>query len=199
MNTNKSFPAQASLRRHKSSSSGDSTVETHEAADSWLSKTAVADAQEEGEMAPYTTATTSTSSGSHSEDSSTPFIPQGDSSSSDENNPKARKREHDEVDMTEEERTEERRAKNRISAHQSRLRKRRQLKYLQHQVMILTEENKKLASTKDSAIHNLAVARAENAQLRLAQQDAMRITAALQISQGSMGGVGMFNQSFRHF
>jgi bZIP transcription factor len=98
-----------------------------------------------------------------------------------------------EVDMSAEELLEERRSKNRLSAHHSRLRKRRQLKYLEHQVLLLTEENKKLATASQTLSQELAAARAENAQLRLMQQDAVRLATALRLAQGGVGG-GMFNR-----
>lgn len=112
-----------------------------------------------------------------------------------------RKRAHEEVAMTAMECVEERRAKNRLSAHQSRLRKRRQLKYLQNQVMVLTEDMKKLKSTNETKVHELAVARTQNAQLKAAQQDAMRLVAALRASQNGMlgGGAGLFHPSFHNF
>lgn len=100
------------------------------------------------------------------------------------------------VTMTVDELVEDRRAKNRLSAHQSRLRKRRELKYLQSQVMDLTDKHKKLKDTNDSTIHELAAVRAENAQLRMMtqQRDAMRLAAVLQAQGGGFGnGGGMLN------
>lgn len=88
-----------------------------------------------------------------------------------------------EVNFTDGERLEERRAKNRLSAHQSRLRKRRQLKYLQNQVLMLSDENKKLASSNQNLISQLATTRTENNNLRLVQQDTMRIATALRLAQ----------------
>jgi hypothetical protein len=98
-----------------------------------------------------------------------------------------------EVDMSAEELLEERRSKNRLSAHHSRLRKRRQLKYLEQQVLLLSEENKKLDTANQTLSRELANSRAENAQLRLIQQDAVRLAAALRLAQGGVRGGGMFN------
>ena len=85
---------------------------------------------------------------------------------------------------------EERRSKNRLSAHQSRLRKRQQLKYLEEQVILLSDENKKLARANETLSLELAAARAENTQLRLMQQDSVRLATALRLAQG---GAGIFN------
>jgi hypothetical protein len=78
---------------------------------------------------------------------------------------------------------EERRAKNRLSAHQSRLRKRSQLKYLQNQVVELADENGKLSASNQDLISQLASTRAENASLRMVQQETMRIATALRLAQ----------------
>lgn len=96
--------------------------------------------------------------------------------------------------MTDEDRLEERRAKNRLSAHQSRLRKRSQLKYLQNQIVALSDDNKKLQGTNSSLVTQLAACRAENQTLRTSQQDAMRLAQALRIAQTGqipMQGVGL--------
>jgi hypothetical protein len=64
-----------------------------------------------------------------------------DISASDDHSDNDNKRSIEEVSMSSEgEILEERRAKNRLSAHQSRLRKRNQLKYLQKQVNALSEK-----------------------------------------------------------
>lgn len=92
-----------------------------------------------------------------------------------------------EEDMTEEERLEDRRAKNRLSAHQSRLRKRSQLKYMQTQVVLLSEENNKLMSTNQTLVSELARTRNENARLRLLYQDSVRAVQTLRAVQGIQG------------
>jgi len=95
---------------------------------------------------------------------------------------------------------EERRAKNRLSAHQSRLRKRSQLKYLQNQVLELSDENSKLSSSNQDLISQLASTRAENASLRMMQQETMRIATALRLAQsGLLDGGNVAPLSFPPF
>lgn len=98
-----------------------------------------------------------------------------------------------EVDMSADDLLEERRSKNRLSAHHSRLRKRRQMKYLEQQVLLLSEENKKLDTTNQTLVRELAASRTENARLRLMQQDAVRLVTALRLAQGGVRGGNMFN------
>lgn len=90
---------------------------------------------------------------------------------------------------SEEERRKVKRAKNRLSAHQSRLRKKQQLDSLQEQVIILTEENKRLELSRQDLTRKLELAIAENAELRCLQQEAMRLAAAMQLTQGSAGSI----------
>jgi hypothetical protein len=95
---------------------------------------------------------------------------------------------------------EARRAKNRHSAHQSRLRKRYQLKYLQNQVLKLACENSKLSSSNQDLISQLASVRTENANLRFVQQESMRVTTLLRLAQtGLLDGDNIAPLSFPPF
>mmetsp|Transcript_12611 Transcript_12611/g.18539 ORF Transcript_12611/g.18539 Transcript_12611/m.18539 type:complete len:185 (-) Transcript_12611:870-1424(-) len=96
------------------------------------------------------------------------------------------KRKQDKMSNTEDDRLEERRAKNRISAHQSRLRKGRQLQYLQEQLIALGEEKKKLEETNYGLSLQLATTQAENTKLQAMHQNSMRIAAALQLQSGQI-------------
>ena len=87
---------------------------------------------------------------------------------------------------------EERGLKNRRSAHQSRLRKRRQLKFLEQQVDLLTEDKKKLTSTNETLTKELLALRIENARLRALHEEAVRIATALRLSHGN-GSNGLFH------
>lgn len=90
---------------------------------------------------------------------------------------------------SEDESQKRKRAKNRLSAHQSRLRKKQQLDSLQEQVIILAEENKRLELARQDLTRKLDLARAENTQLRCLQQDAMQLAAAMQLTQGSTSNI----------
>ena len=105
-------------------------------------------------------------------------------SSSDGDNARKRTRERD---MSATDLLEERRSKNRRSAHQSRLRKRRQLVYLEQQVHLLMDENKKLVTTNEALTKELVAIRTENAQLRGMHQEAVGIAHALRLTQGGGG------------
>lgn len=82
---------------------------------------------------------------------------------------------------------EERRSKNRRSAHQSRLRKRRQLVYFEQQVHLLMDENQKLVTANEAMTNELETIRHENAQLRVMHQEAVQIAHALRLTQGGSG------------
>lgn len=94
------------------------------------------------------------------------------------------KRRRSDASLTESDRLEERRAKNRISAHQSRLRKRRQLQYLQEQLVALKEDKRKLEETNQSLSLQLAKTQGENTKLQVMHQNSLRIAAALQLQAG---------------
>lgn len=98
----------------------------------------------------------------------------------------ARKRTR-ESEMSPAELLEDRRSKNRRSAHQSRLRKRRQLVYFEQQVHILMDENQKLVTASEAMTKELAAIRTENAQLRAMHQEAVQIAHALRLTQGGGG------------
>jgi len=98
----------------------------------------------------------------------------------------ARKRTR-ESEMSPAELLEERRSKNRRSAHQSRLRKRRQLVYFEQQVHLLMDENQKLVTANEALTKELAAIRTENAQLRVMHQEAVQIAHALRLRQGGGG------------
>ncbi|KAI2499219.1 hypothetical protein MHU86_15260 [Fragilaria crotonensis] len=82
---------------------------------------------------------------------------------------------------------EERRSKNRRSAHQSRLRKRRQLVYFEQQVHLLMDENQKLVTANEAMTKELAAIRTENAELRVMHQEAVQIAHTLRLTQGGGG------------
>jgi hypothetical protein len=109
------------------------------------------------------------------------------------------KRSIEEVSMSAADLLEERRAKNRLSAHQSRLRKMNQLRYLQKQQNALTEESKEFKRTNEAAVRELAAVRTENAQLRMMaqQSNAARVAAAMQRAHGGLGSLG--GAGFNHF
>jgi len=94
------------------------------------------------------------------------------------------KRSRSDASLTESDRLEERRAKNRISAHQSRQRKRRQLQYLQEQLEALKEDKRKLEETNQSLSLQLATTQDENTKLQVMHQNSLRIAAALQLQAG---------------
>ena len=79
---------------------------------------------------------------------------------------------------------EDRRSKNRRSAHESRLRKRRQLVYFEQQVHLLMEENKKLSTANETMTGDLEAIHNENAQLRLMHEQAVKIAHTLRLSHG---------------
>ena len=103
-----------------------------------------------------------------------------------------------EEDVTAGDILEERRAKNRISAHNSRLRKLRQVDTLERQLLRAEEEAAKLKAADEVIRTQLTAARAENRQLRLMHPEVMRIITTFRLAQGGMHtAAGMLSPSLR--
>jgi len=184
---NKSFPS-STLLRHESSSSVAATIENDN--DKGTKRPVVAEHKQTSRDMP----TFAPSPSAFVTDDADDDAPTSVASNEEPTSATGDRKRVREDDMNAEELLEDRRSKNRLSAHHSRLRKRRQLKYMENQIHLLTESNKKLSTASQSLSRELAVSRAENAQLRLMQQDAVRIATALRFAQsgGGVGG-GMFN------
>eukprot|EP00545_Synedropsis_sp_CCMP1620_P008275 CAMPEP_0119005810 /NCGR_PEP_ID=MMETSP1176-20130426/1942_1 /TAXON_ID=265551 /ORGANISM="Synedropsis recta cf, Strain CCMP1620" /LENGTH=206 /DNA_ID=CAMNT_0006957655 /DNA_START=68 /DNA_END=688 /DNA_ORIENTATION=- len=204
MKPNQSVPDVASLLRMDSTSSTASTLLQHQKNDSIPTKVSSSWEKFDNKkgVSQEVTSSTLSSFGSQAEASTTTFASKSDISSNDRSEA-GNGNDGQDITMTSDELLAERRAKNRLSAHQSRLRKRSELKYLQHEVLNITDRNKKLKRTNEAAVQELAAVRIENAQLRLMahqqQQDAMRYAVAFQAAQeGGINGSAL-NPFLRRF